>query len=203
MWHAFSKKHTSGLSTKDTEKFIEKYTTGDKGTFLHALLCDLKNDKMVNNWMGKVKKPNDRRSGAQPKGEEGNKHVKDATMLLLPEAHDSYTRVTLQIKKLGVQIMNSGGSESVKTVQGRSMQILKDMVPASEKIEQALSHTPRDQLNESEVMGIVSQAVSGCRGQCSSQQLRIKTSTQFVIQCSPSRRPTTAWRPTTTTTTTP
>ena len=115
LWHAFSKTHTRSIKTTDSETFVENMDFDDKKKFLQAMLSDLKEENALSKWMGKVHK----QQGGGAKAIENKMPVKDATMLLLQEAHDSYTRVSLQIKKLGMQIMNHEGSDSV-----RSMHIL-------------------------------------------------------------------------------
>ena len=79
---------------------------------------------------------------------------------LLQESHDGYTRVSLAIKKLGIQIINQGLGGNIKALQGRPVGILKAMVPMSENIEGALFETPRGDLTEKVVMNIVNKAVT-------------------------------------------
>ena len=93
-------------------------------------------------------------------GGDPTKLATDHTMQLLQEAHDGYTRVTLAIKKIGIQILNQNIGGNAKSLQARSHQILKDLVPSSEKIEEVLFSTPRHRLLDDEVMKIINKSVT-------------------------------------------
>jgi len=161
MWYTIAKTRRKSSLTKKEDKFEEEMEFGDESDFLKAIMGNLQEEGSLSKWTKSIEKKALALT-SQPRQASAKDAVSDKSMALLQESHDGYTRISLAIKRIGAEIMNNrevSSKHTLQTMQKRSMTILKDMVPMSNDIESALFNTPRDELSETKVIGLVQQAV--------------------------------------------
>ena len=137
----------------DTHK--SSFAFDDKEDFLKSMMAHLKNEANSSRWMHKALKDVPSSSSTDVAKQDPDGAVSDAAMTLLQESHDAYTRVSIAIKKLGIEILNANMGGNVEALQDRSIEILKAMVPHTIEIDTALFGTPRRLLTEQGVMQVV------------------------------------------------
>ena len=154
LWYVRMKVEKTIDTVRDTKK-IQKTASVHEGEYkdvIQGVLEDMKNEPA---WLDAAKTASSSKAivASEPSDEQ---------MQALQESFDAITRMTLAIKKMATEIMGSCGadgfeSESAKHMARRGLQLLKDLVPPSEIIEDFLV-TDRCDLLAKSVQGALEKA---------------------------------------------
>ena len=154
LWYVKMKVEKTTDTVRDTKKFAKKASVHEDAytDVIQGVLEDMKNEPA---WLDVAKTASSSKAivVSEPSDEQ---------MQALQESFDAITRMTLAIKKMATEIMGSCGkdgldSESAKNMARRGLQLLKDLVPPSETIEEFLV-TDRCDLLAKSVQGALEKA---------------------------------------------